>query len=459
MKARLASAHSLTRRSLLTAAASLCACSSSGRRPSVMRAAITQTAPTMPSPHRTPHLRDVLRDAPITCAALHPGEPLLATGSMRTDSYDPAGQCVVWDLVGGGPAEVTTFEMGFGFEPRPGMVHWSPDGRRLAIAAGTNEIAVVVPGGGEPTLFAPEESRDYPVEFCWVDDRTLFAAAWNEGADRPSGGGALLPADHPPSTLRPMINHNEGVMRWLPHAAAPVAIEQPIFARGAGVVVGHNRHEVFMIDPQGARPASRVRLPVEFGASGSSRARWSPHGVHGLFAPPAVEQRYDRATGRETGGRTVLSWLDLAKPWNLGQIEVPGEVVDIRFAQDDVRVVVVSRSVRADDAHCTVFDGERKLGSFDAPLVDTKEWTFPDAGSVTWSPDGERLALWRKDSTIEIVSLQGARRMSWDAPRTFTSGGLLFSAGDRVVLMGGAGMTVFDAAGRTVSAFATSLAI
>ncbi len=388
------------------------------------------------TPSFPPRTAEVLRHASLTCAAPHPTRPWLATGSMSAGDGDSPGQTVVWDLDAGEAIGVSGYEHGFGFEPRPRMLQWSPDGGRLAIAAGTNEIAVVEPGR-EPVLFAPDETRDHPVEFCWVDDHTLFAAAWSDD-EKTKGGGALL-----------SLAENEA--RWLTRAAVPVVLTQPVRARDASAVVGHDYREVFVIDTKGDKLISRTPLPQTF-ANGRSVAGWSPHGKIGVFAPPPIEQRYDRSTGRDTGGRTELVLFQPASPQALVPLEVAGEVGAIRFGPDGRRFIVVSRTVWGGVTHATVFDGASKLGVFDAQLVRPPHH-FPDAGNLVWSPDGEHLALLRADGAIEITTPRGERRAAFAAPKSPGEVGLMFVNKDRVALIGQDGMTVFDRRGTVVMRF------
>jgi dipeptidyl aminopeptidase/acylaminoacyl peptidase len=316
------------------------------------------------------------------------------------------------------------------------MLQWSPDGRRFAIAAGTNEVAVATPGGAL-ALFAPDEGRDHPVEFCWVDDQTLFAASWSD-RDESKGGGAL-------------ISLAEEHARWLSRSAAPVVLKQPVRARDVRAVVGHDFREVFAIDTNAERLVSRASLPSTF-HNGRSVAGWSPHGSLGVFAPPPIEQKYVRGTGRNAGGRTELVLFRPADPRALAQLEVPGEVASLHFAPDERRFLVVSRTIWGGIAHCTLFEGASKRAAFDAPLVE-RSYRFPDAGSLVWSPDGEHLALLRTDSTIEITTPSGQRRASFVAQGTREEDGLMFVGKDRIALIGQRGIRVFDTGGKLVMRF------
>ena len=389
----------------------------------------------MPSSRPSPTVAEVRRDAPLTCAAVHASQPWLATGSMRSDSVDWTGQVVVWDLQTGQAVSVSTHEDGFGFEPSPRMLQWSPDERRLGIAAGTNEVAVIQPRM-EPIGFAPDETRDHPVEFCWHDDRTLFAAAWCDNDDS-MGGGALLSTE-------------DRKMRWLTRRVVPVVLKQPVRARAANTVVGHDHRAVFVIDPMGQKVVSQTPPPSPYN-SGRPAAAGPGHGALGVCAPPPVDQRYDRSTGRDTGGRTELV-LFQSTTRALGQVEVPGAVVALCFAPDERRFVVVSRTVWDGPSHCTVFEGERKVTAFEARLARAPHH-FPDASSLVWSPDGEHLALLRADSTIEITSVGGQGRASWATPKMRGEAGLMFANKDRVVLISQHGMNVFDLSGRSVMRF------
>jgi len=422
----------LSRRSLLAGALSLSACgvARSASAPARRAAPAPAEEPAAPPPLHA-SVAALRRDAPFTCAAVHPSRPWLATGSMREDSSDWTGQAVVWDLESCEAVGLSTYEHGFGFEPGPRMLQWSPDGRRFAVAAGTNEIAVIAPGGA-PLLFAPDETRDHTVEFCWWDEQTLYAAAWSDEGDDGLGGGALLSLPH-------------ATTKWLERQAAPLVLRQPTRARDARAVVGHDDHAVWAIDPVAQRLRSRTPLPGAF-HDGRSIAGWSPNGAFGVFAPPAIERRYDRSLGRDAGGRTELVLFRPASPRALAQIEVPGEVVALRFAPDDRRFVVVSRTAWNGPSHCTVFDGERKLDGFDAQLAKPPH-DFPDASSLVWSPGADELALLHADATVEITTLGGRRHTAWAAPKTRGEVGLVFVGHDRVALIGRQSMRVFDTRG------------
>ena len=367
----------------------------------------------------------LLAGADLTCAAVHPSEPLLATGSM-TPSGEGEGQVVVWDATSGKPVSAYFDEHGFGFEPDEDMLAWAPVGHRIAVSASTNGITVVEDGALVSTEL-PDETRDHPVSFCWLgDDSALYVAAFSDTGDPTAGAGALM-------TLG-----QAGGLKWLPKGASPRMLARMRYNTSLRAVVGDDWEHAFGIDI--ARGTLKYQVPLASVLPNPRRRPfvWSRDGRRAAVAAPVTGATYDRSSGHNVGGTCLVSVLDGDSGRTLTQAPIAGEVDALRWSADGHRLAIVSGPTFKDQRQVHVLDGKSVTMTIQATLA-RQSYHLPDARSVDWSPNADRLALLLRDGSVRVVDATNGRTAGTFAaapPNTETAEhGLLWAHGDRVVVL------------------------
>lgn len=383
----------------------------------------------------------LLAGAALTCAAVHPSEPLLATGSM-TPSGEGEGQVVVWDVASGRPISAYFDEHGFGFEPDVDMLAWAPVGHRIAVSASTNAITVVEDGVLVSTEL-PDETRDHPVSFCWLgDDSALYVAAFSDTGDAALGAGALM-------TLG-----QSGGLKWLPSGAAPRVLVRMRYNASLRAVVGDDWEHVFGIDV--ARGKTKYQVPL---ASALPKPRrrpfvWSRDGRRAAVAAPVTGATYDRGSGRDVGGTCLVSVLDGDSGRTLAQVSIAGEVDALRWSEDGRRLAIAAGPAFNDQRQVHVLDGQSVTTTVQATLA-RQSYHLPDARSVEWSPNADRLALLLRDGSVRVVDASSGRTLSTfpaAPPNTETiEHGLLWAHGDRIVVLAQKSVSFWSPDGRNVA--------
>jgi hypothetical protein len=373
----------------------------------------------------------LLAGANFTCAAAHPREPWLATGSM-TPGSDATGQIVAWDLVTGAPRHAHLEEEGgIGFEPRERMIAWAPTGRRIAASAGTNAI-VVVEDGAVVCRALPDGTQDHPVPFCWLGTASsLYAAAFGqEGA----GPGAIVAVD------------GAGAMTWLPQGVPPQLFRRVVYNRETDAIVGDDLHIVAALDP--AKRALRYLTPLAavLRPTITTPLAWSADGRRLAVAAAPVD------------GESAVSVVDADDGRIAATVSIPGTVDALRWSAASAAgghrlAVVAGPSYRAPRVVHLV-DGVRVVRAFDVAIA-VQNHDLPDARSIDWSPTADRLAVLRTDGTVALFDAADGRPRTPLTP-TREHGephlGVIWGQGDRVVGLAADGLTIWSTDGKVVAA-------
>lgn len=383
----------------------------------------------------------LLRGADITCAAVHPTEGYLATGSM-TPRGEGEGQVVVWDATTGQPVNAHFDEHGFGFEPEEDMIAWAPVGHRIAVSSGTNAVSVIEDGTLVSTEL-PEETRDHPVSFCWLgDDSALFVAASPESGQPVGSAGAI------------MTIGQSGGLQWLPRGAPPRVLARMRYNAHLRAVVGDDFEHVFGVDV--ARGTLTYQAPLSAALPGRvvRPFAWSRGGQRAAVAAPVTGFTYDRGSGQNVGGTCVVTVLDGDSGRTLAQVPIDGEVDALRWSPTGDRLAIVAGPTSKDQRQVHVLDGARVTMTTQAAVA-RQAYPLPDARTVDWSPDADRLAVLKRDGSVDVVDVALGRAVGTfaAAPRADerSEAGLLWSHGDRIVVLSPRGVAFWSVDGRPIA--------
>lgn len=312
-------------------------------------------------------------------AACHPTLPLLVT--VGEDARCEVGQVALWDTARGALLHTWALENGAGWlggcwGDRP---RWAPHGVRLAVCSATNAITCMEDDRVVGSII-PDDTRDSPPPWCWVDDH-IYTPAGEGALAAFVEGEELFDRD-----LRPMT------------AAAPGyhAVE---WSAALGAVVGWSGDALIALDPRAERIL--YTQPLDDLIRGSSWPAFSPDlRWFGMIVRDQVIL-HDVSTGRVAAripapGARRLVW----GPG--GALAVLANRLPVACGELTHALIVRDGRVARELA----FSRERGGG--------------PDvAGSaqVAWSPDGARLALLH-DRAIEVVEADSgrSRRLALSAP-------------------------------------------
>ncbi|MEM6789237.1 MAG: hypothetical protein AAF715_17070 [Myxococcota bacterium] len=337
----------------------------------------------MPPPWpRQPQARWV-RHCRINDVGVHPSHPWLTVACADPEDIHE-GAVMVVDVDTGTLRSVSVVDNGAGWDGE-GLLQWDATGRRLASNVMTNAIGVFE-GGALVGVNGPDDGRDHPVVYAWVDHRVYTDTGhfFDPKQGRPPGRFDFAPVAG--------IRWRLGPFRWVPSVGAVVGAARPDRRRTAA------REPVELVAYAPQRETVVYRKPM---AEFVGVLTWSPDGRWAVAARrlPPLRARQER----------VLDIYDTHIGERARAASLPGRGRARVLVRNDGALIVSTHS-DIDAGVATRLEvaeprrEEARLLSRRAP------WPDSYGPSLALAPDGQRLAQLLADGTVDLFDLDtGAR--------------------------------------------------
>jgi Tol biopolymer transport system component len=377
----------------------------------------------------------------LIAVGLSPDGRHLATGSFVGEDYDAGGDLLLWEVATGRVVNHFRIAGGVGWPDYAGCIQWSPDGKRLALAANTNGIVFLDPfalGGkvGKELYLTDGWSR--PPSFTWApDSKRVFVSCWRssyhpktrkplppvEGTDVP---GCLATVDGEVSFMQPGVS--EGA--WRGNSAGDGQerrIEPPRTLRWAKdrllAVNGHG--QLFALDLRTRR--------LSWLESSSGPVAFSPDG--------AFIARVDGGLQLRTADGARAAWASFAVPEVQALAWSPdGKRLAVLEGPDDEPQRVALFEVNAADERV------RLLGRIEAAPHARGSWPG-DFDPFAWGPKSDAVAFIDAEERVQVWSVAPAPALR-STFEVSEARGLLWAPGERLIAWSGRSLTFIDVGDR-----------
>ncbi|MBL8916797.1 MAG: PD40 domain-containing protein [Archangium sp.] len=357
----------------------------------------------------------------------------LATGSFVGEDYDAGGDLLIWELATARVVNHFKIRGGVGWPDYAGCIQWSPDGKRLAIAADTNGIITLDPFALKSAPLDELYVTDgwsRPPSFTWSSDsKRVFVSCWRSSWDPKTR--KPIPPLQVPDVPGCMSGVNEDITWMVPGIpegawrgsdndandnAAGRHIEPPRLLRWADgrILCAGSHSQVFVID---AKTRKLVWLDSAVGSVAlHASGKWI------ALARGRVEL-WNHAGERQT-------WATFE--------DTPG--VALHWSPDGKRLAVIDGEDEDTPNSLAIYDvdfGNRVmlLGRIDAVPRARGMWPG-DFDPFSWGPNSDAVAFIDDDDRIQVwnVAPTPKLRTTLEAPE---SKGLLWAPSERLIAWSG----------------------